>query len=76
VDRSGGQAPCSGAGAVSLQNARPVIKWALGLCGGMSDARFVSTTEVYPDSPLASAAQCNEAQAVTITAAIDYLMRA
>jgi Succinylglutamate desuccinylase / Aspartoacylase family len=51
-------------------------KRSLGLCGGMSDARFVSTTEVYPDSPLATAAQCNEAQAVTITAAIDYLMRA
>ncbi|MCU7374263.1 M14 family metallocarboxypeptidase [Paucibacter sp. O1-1] len=51
-------------------------KRSLGLCGGITGARFVSTTEVYPDSPLASAAQCNEAQAVTITAAIDYLRRA
>jgi len=44
-----------------------------GLCGGMTDARFVTTTEVYPDSPTASPAQCNEAQVVTVSAAIDYL---
>ena len=48
----------------------------LGLCGGMTDARFVTTTEVYPDSPTASPAQCNEAQVVTIRAAIDYLLHA
>jgi hypothetical protein len=51
-------------------------KRALGLCGGMTDARLVTTTEVYPDSPTATAAQCNEAQAVTVSAAIDYLLRA
>lgn len=51
-------------------------KRALGLCGGMTDARFVTTTEVYPDSPTASAAECNQAQMATITAALDYLRRA
>jgi hypothetical protein len=51
-------------------------KRSLGLCGGMTDARFVTTTEVYPDSPTATPAQCNEAQAVTVSAAIDYLLRA
>jgi hypothetical protein len=51
-------------------------KRSLGLCGGMTSARFVSTTEVYPDSPTASPAQCNEAQAVTVSAALDYLRRA
>jgi hypothetical protein len=51
-------------------------KRSLGLCGGMTGARFVTTTEVYPDSPTASPAQCNEAQAVTVSAAIDYLLRA
>ncbi|MEO9228637.1 MAG: succinylglutamate desuccinylase/aspartoacylase family protein [Devosia sp.] len=44
-----------------------------GLCGGMTDARFVTTTEVYPDSPMTTPAQCNEAQAATVRAAIDYL---
>nr|WP_316641089.1 M14 family metallocarboxypeptidase [uncultured Roseateles sp.] len=51
-------------------------KRTLGLCGGMTGARFVSTTEVYPDSPAASPAQCNEAQGVTVTAAIAYLQQA
>jgi len=48
----------------------------LGLCGGMTRARFVTTTEVYPDSPTATPAQCNEAQAVTVSAAIAFLLRA
>lgn len=44
-----------------------------GLCGGMTDARFVTTTEVYPDSPSSSAAQCNDAQVAALRAAIDFL---
>jgi hypothetical protein len=44
-----------------------------GLCGGMTDARFVTTTEVYPDSPTAPPDQCNEAQAVAVSSAIEYL---
>jgi hypothetical protein len=51
-------------------------KRSLGLCGGMTPARLVTTTEVYPDSPTASPAQCNEAQVVTVATAIDYLQRA
>jgi hypothetical protein len=53
-----------------------LAKRSSGLCGGMTDARFVTTTEVYPDSPSANAAQCNEAQAATVRAAIDYLQHA
>jgi hypothetical protein len=53
-----------------------LAKRSSGLCGGMTDARFVTTTEVYPDSPTVSPAQCNEAQAATVRAAIDYLQRA
>jgi hypothetical protein len=51
-------------------------KRSLGLCGGMTGARFVTTTEVYPDGATASPAQCNEAQATTVRAAIEYLLRA
>jgi hypothetical protein len=51
-------------------------KRSLGLCGGMTDARFVTTTEVYPDSPRTSPAECNAAQVATIEAAIDFLLRA
>jgi hypothetical protein len=41
----------------------------------MTSARFVTTTEVYPDSPTANPAQCNEAQVVAVNAAIDYLQQ-
>lgn len=47
----------------------------LGLCGAMTSARLTTTTEVYPDSPTASPAQCNEAQGVTVTTAIEYLLQ-
>lgn len=45
---------------------------ALGLCAGITDARFTTTTEVYPDSPRANPAQCNEAQAVAVKAALTF----
>ena len=50
-------------------------KRTLGLCGGMTGARYVTTTEVYPDSPRTTPAQCMEAQAVAVCAAIDFALR-
>lgn len=55
-----------------------VIRYAfkeLGLCAGISDAPYATTTEVYPDSPRATPAQCNDAQAVAVRAAIDYALK-
>ncbi|ADN75480.1 Zn-dependent enzyme from deacylase/carboxypeptidase superfamily [Ferrimonas balearica DSM 9799] len=49
-------------------------KKSLFLCGGMTDARYVTTTEVYPDSPKASPEQCNLAQIAAIRGALDYLL--
>lgn len=49
-------------------------KRSLGLCGGMTDAKFVTTTEVYPDSPKASTQQCNAAQVAVICAGVDYAL--
>lgn len=46
----------------------------LGLCAGMTNARFVSTTEVYPDSPRATPQQCNDAQVAAVRAALDYAL--
>ena len=46
----------------------------LGLCAGMTDARYTTTTEVYPDSPRATPAQCNDAQVATVRAAIDFML--
>ena len=47
-----------------------------GLCGGMTGAKYVTTTEVYPDSPSASPAQCNAAQVAAVRAAIAFLTKA
>ena len=49
---------------------------ALGLCAGMTDARFTTTTEVYPDSPRATPEQCNAAQAAAVRAAIAFALQA
>jgi hypothetical protein len=46
----------------------------LGLCAGITDARYRTTTEVYPDSPRATPEQCNAAQAAAVCAAIDYVL--
>jgi len=46
----------------------------LGLCAGVTDARFRTTTEVYPDSPRATPEQCNDAQVAAVRAAIDYAL--
>ncbi len=50
----------------------PVV--ALGLCAGISGARFTTTTEVYPDSPRATDSQCNAAQVVAIRAALEHAL--
>lgn len=45
----------------------------LGLCMGFSDAKFVTTTEVYPDSPTATDEECILAQVAAIAGALDYI---
>lgn len=46
----------------------------LGLCAGITGARYTTTTEVYPDSPRATPEQCNEAQVVAVCAALDFVL--
>ncbi|MEX1364481.1 MAG: peptidase, partial [Nannocystaceae bacterium] len=46
----------------------------LGLCAGVTGARFTSTTEVYPDSPRATAQICNAAQVAAARAALDFAL--
>jgi hypothetical protein len=46
----------------------------LGLCAGITASRFVTTTEVYPDSAKATPQQCNDAQVAAVCAAIDYAL--
>jgi len=56
---------------------RGVIEYpfaALGLCAGMTGARFTTTTEVYPDSPRATPEICNAAQVAAARAALDHAL--
>ena len=46
----------------------------LGLCAGMTKARYRTTTEVYPDSARATPEQCIAAQVAAVCAAIDYAL--
>ena len=46
----------------------------LGLCGGFADATYVTTTEVYPDSPKANDENCILAQVAAICGGLDYIL--
>jgi hypothetical protein len=46
---------------------------ALGLCMGLTNAPLVTTTEVYPDSPLVNDENCIKAQVAAISAAITFI---
>jgi len=48
-------------------------KKALFLCGGVTDANYVTTTEVYPDSAKSSDEICKNAQVAAIIGGLDYL---
>jgi len=48
---------------------------ALGLCAGITGARYTTTTEVYPDSPRASPELCNTVQVTATCAAIGFVLR-
>lgn len=46
----------------------------LGLCAGMTNARYTTTTEVYPDSPQASPEICIRAQVAAIVGGLNYVL--
>ncbi len=46
----------------------------LGLCAGITEAPYKTTTEVYPDSARATPAQCNAAQVAAVCAAIEFVL--
>jgi len=56
---------------------RGVINYAarsLGLCMGLSDASYVATTEVYPDSPGVDDEECINAQVAAVTGGLDFVL--
>lgn len=56
----------------------PGVVWgesrSIGACAGFTDARYATTTEVYPDSPRTTAQQCNDAQAAAVCAGLDHAL--
>ena len=46
----------------------------LGLCAGLTDARYTTTTEVYPDSPNATDGICIQAQVAAVKAGLDFAL--
>uniref|UniRef100_B0SVN3 Peptidase M14 domain-containing protein n=1 Tax=Caulobacter sp. (strain K31) TaxID=366602 RepID=B0SVN3_CAUSK len=47
----------------------------LALCTSITDARFKTTTEVYPDSPRATADICVRAQVTAVCSALDFALK-
>lgn len=46
----------------------------LNLCAGLTDAKYVTTTEVYPDSPKVDDDECNRAQVAAVEGGLKYLV--
>lgn len=79
VERVTHIAPADGKGEIigSPEVSRGVIRYplnSLGLCAGITGARYTTTTEVYPDSPRATPEQCNAAQAAAVCAAVAFVL--
>lgn len=47
----------------------------LGLCGGVTNCKYGTTTEVYPDSDKVTDEECNDAQVAAVVGALDYVIQ-
>lgn len=50
----------------------PMVK--LGLCGGVTNCTYGTTTEVYPDSPKVTDEECNDAQVAAVVGGLEYVL--
>ncbi|WP_039985255.1 M14 family metallopeptidase [Vibrio owensii] len=50
----------------------PMVK--LGLCGGVTNCTYGTTTEVYPDSPKVTDEECNDAQVAAVVGGLGYVL--
>lgn len=60
--------PIAGHGVINYPNKD------LGLCAGMTNAPFTTTTEVYPDSANATDESCIDAQVAAVKAGLDFAL--
>mmetsp|Transcript_132939 Transcript_132939/g.231032 ORF Transcript_132939/g.231032 Transcript_132939/m.231032 type:complete len:403 (+) Transcript_132939:60-1268(+) len=47
----------------------------IGLCSGVTNAVYATTTEVYPDSATATDEECNRAQVACIVAGLEHIVK-
>lgn len=59
----------------ALHGVMPVPVPALGMCMGITNAKYKATTEIYPDSPSVTAQLCNQAQMMSILGGLEYIMQ-
>lgn len=50
----------------------PMVK--LGLCGGVTNCVYGTTTEVYPDSPTVTDEECNDAQVAAVVGGLNCII--
>ncbi|MBS9856274.1 M14 family metallocarboxypeptidase [Vibrio alginolyticus] len=50
----------------------PMVK--LGLCGGVTNCVYGTTTEVYPDNPTVTDEECNDAQVAAVVGGLNYVL--
>ncbi|WP_440873321.1 M14 family metallopeptidase [Vibrio diabolicus] len=50
----------------------PMVK--LGLCGGVTNCVYGTTTEVYPDSPTVTDEECDDAQVAAVVGGLNYVL--
>lgn len=48
----------------------------IGLCAGVTNAHYTTTTEVYPDSAKTNEDECNKAQCKCIVAGLEFIAKA
>jgi hypothetical protein len=53
-----------------------LCRYDLGLCASITNAKYTTTTEVYPDSPKATDDECNDAQVAAVVGGLDYVLGA
>eukprot|EP00744_Colponema_vietnamica_P003350 GILI01005149.1.p1 GENE.GILI01005149.1~~GILI01005149.1.p1 ORF type:complete len:323 (-),score=74.88 GILI01005149.1:92-1024(-) len=59
---------------ISQEGVVPINGRSIGLCAGLYDIKFATTTEVYPDSPKVNDENCNQAQVACIAGGLDWII--
>lgn len=59
---------------ITQEGVVPIAGRSLGLCAGLYNIKYATTTEVYPDSPKVNDENCNDAQIACIVGGLDWII--